>query len=243
MLEAARETRGIVTVEEAIVTGGLGAAVASLVAQHQPVPMRILGVTGFAPTGSAELPARPLRPDRRRHRRPRPMSSPDAHPRHRPGHERHQGRARRRAPARSSRAARAPVALQHAPRPAGSSRTRTRSGRSVQAAVADCVAEPDARGRRRRPQHPARVAAAVGPRHRRAARADAQLAGPAHRRRLRAGCATHDEQVRALSGLPLDPMFSATKARWLLDAYRRAQRRLPRHRRLFLLCQARRRAT
>ena len=53
VLEAARETRGIVTVEEGIVAGGLGAAVASLVAQHQPVPMRILGITGFAPTGSA----------------------------------------------------------------------------------------------------------------------------------------------------------------------------------------------
>ncbi|HWK29204.1 MAG TPA: FGGY family carbohydrate kinase [Solirubrobacter sp.] len=32
----------------------------------------------------------------------------------------------------------------------------------------------------------------------------------------------HAEEVRALSGLPLDPMFSATKARWLLDAYGRA---------------------
>ncbi len=53
LLQAARETRGIVTVEEAITTGGLGAAVASLVAQHNPVPMRILGVSGFAPTGSA----------------------------------------------------------------------------------------------------------------------------------------------------------------------------------------------
>jgi transketolase len=53
VLDAARETRGIVTVEEAIVTGGLGAAVASLVSQHHPVAMRILGVDGFAPTGSA----------------------------------------------------------------------------------------------------------------------------------------------------------------------------------------------
>src|SRR3954470_23333056 len=53
LLEAAGETRGIVTVEEAIVTGGLGAAVASLVAQHEPTRMRILGITGFAPTGSA----------------------------------------------------------------------------------------------------------------------------------------------------------------------------------------------
>jgi len=55
LLEAARETRGIVTVEEAIVTGGLGAAVASLVAPHEPTPMRILGITGFAPTGSASF--------------------------------------------------------------------------------------------------------------------------------------------------------------------------------------------
>jgi transketolase len=53
VLDAARETRGIVTAEEGIVSGGLGAAVASLVVQHHPVPMRILGVTGFAPTGSA----------------------------------------------------------------------------------------------------------------------------------------------------------------------------------------------
>ncbi|HWK29205.1 MAG TPA: transketolase C-terminal domain-containing protein [Solirubrobacter sp.] len=53
VLDAARETRGIVTVEEAVTTGGLGAAVATLVAEHHPVPMRILGVSGFAPTGSA----------------------------------------------------------------------------------------------------------------------------------------------------------------------------------------------
>jgi transketolase len=55
VLDAARETRGIVTAEEGIVSGGLGAAVASLVVQHRPVPMRILGVTGFAPTGSARF--------------------------------------------------------------------------------------------------------------------------------------------------------------------------------------------
>ena len=54
VLAAAAETRGIVTAEEATVTGGLGAAVASLVAQERPTPMRILGVPRqFAPTGSA----------------------------------------------------------------------------------------------------------------------------------------------------------------------------------------------
>jgi transketolase len=54
---AARETRGIVTAEEANVSGGLGAAVASLVAQlpsSDRVPMRILGLTEFAPTGSTD---------------------------------------------------------------------------------------------------------------------------------------------------------------------------------------------
>jgi transketolase len=52
ILAAAEETSGIVTAEEATVSGGLGAAVASLVVEHKPVPMRILGVHGeFAPTG------------------------------------------------------------------------------------------------------------------------------------------------------------------------------------------------
>ena len=54
VIDAAGETRAIVTVEEATVSGGLGAAVAALVVERQPVPMRILGIRGeFAPTGSA----------------------------------------------------------------------------------------------------------------------------------------------------------------------------------------------
>ncbi|WP_042164589.1 transketolase family protein [Streptomyces sp. NBRC 110035] len=53
VLRAARETRGIVTVEEATLSGGLGAAVASVVGQRHPVPLRLLGVNGFAPTGDA----------------------------------------------------------------------------------------------------------------------------------------------------------------------------------------------
>jgi transketolase len=56
VLAAARETGAIVTAEEATVSGGLGAAVASLVAEHDPVPMRILGIRGeFAPTGSTDF--------------------------------------------------------------------------------------------------------------------------------------------------------------------------------------------
>ncbi|HEY9472151.1 MAG TPA: transketolase C-terminal domain-containing protein, partial [Propionibacteriaceae bacterium] len=53
VLQAARETRGIVTAEEATVSGGLGGAVAETVAQHHPVKIKILGVPEFAPTGSA----------------------------------------------------------------------------------------------------------------------------------------------------------------------------------------------
>lgn len=56
VLNAAETTRGIVTAEEGLVAGGLGGAVAEIVVQHHPVPMRILGVPGvFAPTGSAEF--------------------------------------------------------------------------------------------------------------------------------------------------------------------------------------------
>jgi len=56
IVRAARETRGIVTVEEASIYGGLGGAVAEIVATEHPVRMKILGVPGvFAPTGSAEF--------------------------------------------------------------------------------------------------------------------------------------------------------------------------------------------
>jgi transketolase len=52
---AARETRGIVTVEEHTVRGGLGSAIAEVVVTESPVKMRLLGIPGvFCPTGSAE---------------------------------------------------------------------------------------------------------------------------------------------------------------------------------------------
>lgn len=54
VLAAARETGAIVTVEEALTTG-LGGAVAEVVVQGHPVPVRFVGVPDtFAPTGSAE---------------------------------------------------------------------------------------------------------------------------------------------------------------------------------------------
>ncbi len=56
VVAAAKETRGIVTIEEASVYGGLGGAVAEIVADEHPVRVRRLGVPGvFAPTGSAEF--------------------------------------------------------------------------------------------------------------------------------------------------------------------------------------------
>jgi transketolase len=55
IIAAARETGAIITVEEAMIEGGLGAAVAEVVVRNAPVPMRILGVKGFAPTGTVEF--------------------------------------------------------------------------------------------------------------------------------------------------------------------------------------------
>lgn len=54
IVRAARETRGLVTMEEATIVGGLGGAVAETVVRHHPAPVRSLGVPDeFAPTGSA----------------------------------------------------------------------------------------------------------------------------------------------------------------------------------------------
>lgn len=44
ILDAAKQTKGIITVEEHSVYGGLGAAVAEIVVQNKPVPMKILGL-------------------------------------------------------------------------------------------------------------------------------------------------------------------------------------------------------
>jgi transketolase len=55
LCQAARETGRIVTVEEHYVAGGLGGAVAELLAQEYPVPMRMVGVNDrFPPSGPYE---------------------------------------------------------------------------------------------------------------------------------------------------------------------------------------------
>ncbi len=56
IIAAAEETGAIITCEEHTVFGGLGSAVAEVVVQSCPVPMKFLGVPGiFAPTGSANF--------------------------------------------------------------------------------------------------------------------------------------------------------------------------------------------
>jgi transketolase len=56
ILDAANTTGAIVTAEEGLAAGGLGGAVAELLAVRRPTPMRILGLQNvFAPTGSADF--------------------------------------------------------------------------------------------------------------------------------------------------------------------------------------------
>ena len=56
IVAAARDTGAILTAEEHSVYGGLGSAIAEVVVDRAPVPMKLLGVPGiFAPTGSAEF--------------------------------------------------------------------------------------------------------------------------------------------------------------------------------------------
>ncbi len=56
IVDAANATGAIVTAEEGLAAGGLGGAVAEVLAVKRPTPMRILGLKDvFAPTGSAEF--------------------------------------------------------------------------------------------------------------------------------------------------------------------------------------------
>src|SRR3954452_19292566 len=111
----------------------------------------------------------------------------------------------------------APVALS-TPRPGWVEQDANEIWASVQAAVAACVTD----------QH----VAAVGLSTQRESlllwdRATGRPLGPMlswQDQRTVADCARlqeYSDQVLALSGLYLDPMFSATKARWLLDTYGR----------------------
>jgi len=53
LVEATKETKAIVTIEEHNIYGGLGSVVAELLVKYQPVPMEIVGVSDtFAESGS-----------------------------------------------------------------------------------------------------------------------------------------------------------------------------------------------
>jgi len=55
IIKAAKETKGIITVEEHSIHGGLGAAVSEIVCQKSPVKMKILGIADEAPiTGNSK---------------------------------------------------------------------------------------------------------------------------------------------------------------------------------------------
>lgn len=55
VVAAAEQTGAIITAEEGLLSGGLGAAVAKVVAERHPVPVHMLGVPTFAPTGSTSF--------------------------------------------------------------------------------------------------------------------------------------------------------------------------------------------
>ena len=55
VLACARETRGIITVEDHSIYGGLGSAVAELVVENYPVKMKLIGVNdSFGMSGSCQ---------------------------------------------------------------------------------------------------------------------------------------------------------------------------------------------
>ena len=255
IIDAARETRGIVTAEEATVSGGLGAAVASVVVENQPVPMRILGIRGeFAPTGSAAflldhfglnadgiadavrqvVAARRLRPmllaiDQGTSATKALLVDADGgDPRARRGAGR---------PAASAAGLGGAVGGRDlGERPRGGRGVPRRAGR--------------ARRRGGRAQHPARVAGAVGARDRRAARPAAELAGPADGAALRAAARRGRRRARPRAQRPAArPDVLRAQGRMAAGRPRPrpdpqpARRAVPRHGRLVAAEPARRRAT
>jgi len=54
IIQCAKETKHLLTIEEHSVRGGMGSAIAEVVVSKAPCKMTLLGFPGFAPTGSAE---------------------------------------------------------------------------------------------------------------------------------------------------------------------------------------------
>ena len=55
IVKAAQETGRVLVAEESVSRGGLGGAIAETLVEAAPVPMKLLGVNSFAPTGSVEF--------------------------------------------------------------------------------------------------------------------------------------------------------------------------------------------
>ena len=196
-------------------------------AQEHPCPMRILGIKdAFAPTGSATLPARPLRAERRGHRRLQPANWSVA-----PMAEDlilaiDQGTSstksmlvdverRRSSPRRPSRSARATRS------PGWVEQDAEEIWASVQQSVRGCVTDELA-------ERVVGVALSVQREtvvlwDRQTGRAVAPALGWQDQRTADRATeleeAGHAAHVLARTGLPLDPMFSALKAGWLLDQH------------------------
>ena len=72
VLKAAEETGAIVTAENNIIFGGLGSAVAEVLVENYPIPMKRIGVQDtFAESGPVPGGDRQVRPDRPAHRQGR----------------------------------------------------------------------------------------------------------------------------------------------------------------------------
>jgi transketolase len=54
IIAAARDTGAIVTAEEHYIHGGLGSIVAQVVGRHHPVPIEMVAIQGYSPSGKAE---------------------------------------------------------------------------------------------------------------------------------------------------------------------------------------------
>jgi transketolase len=54
VVKAAQDTGAIVTAEEHLPQGGLGSIVATVLAEHHPVPMKLVALQGYAESGKAD---------------------------------------------------------------------------------------------------------------------------------------------------------------------------------------------
>ena len=144
-IRAAADLGAIVTVEEHSQRGGLGGAVAEVVAGYRPCPVRILGFPGFMPTGSPKFLFERFGLDVGRRREGRTGSdcapvvvNERLRPRHRPRHDQHQGVGPRPGRHGSSPATRSPTPIAY-PRPGWVEQSGDEIWRATTAAIEGCL--------------------------------------------------------------------------------------------------------